>query len=103
MRPPLALILLGPLAGVITLAAWFANIPWLFWGAVAVLHIDIAAGILTGAKPQIPVIQLIAGAIALSTLGITWYVAIPVGVAIGSILEGLGRLAARYLMRTPAG
>lgn len=103
MRPPLALILLGPVAGIAVLIAWFAGIPWLFWGGVAVLMIDIVIGILTGAKPQIPAIQLIAGAIALSTLGQAWFISIPIGVAVGSILEGMGRLAARYLMRTPTG
>lgn len=103
MRPPLALILLGPLAGVLTLVAWFANLPWLFWPAVALLALDIAIGILTGAKPPVPAIQLIGGAIALSTLGMSWYLSIPLGVAVGSIVEGLGRVAARYMMRTPAG
>ena len=103
MRPPLAIVLLGPLAGGLTLVAWFVTLPWLFWPAVALLALDIAIGILTGAKPPIPVVQLIAGAIALSTLGMSWYLAIPLGVAVGSILEGLGRVAARYMMRTPAG
>jgi hypothetical protein len=103
MRPPLALILLGPLAGVLTLVAWFADLPWLFWPAVALLALDIAIGILTGAKPPVPAIQLIGGAIALSTLGMSWYLSIPLGVAVGSLVEGLGRVAARYMMRTPAG
>ncbi|MBB4285934.1 hypothetical protein [Roseospira goensis] len=99
VQPPFLLLLVGPVAGILTLTGWQVGPFWLFWTGSTLLLLDLAVGVATGAKSRIPAVQMIAAGLAIITINGPWFVAVLVGVAIGSLLEGLGHIVQRLVFR----